>query len=294
MALELLPQLSLRRPPNAISLPPLVDEQIRLTLSSEEQTFYTALHNTAVHMIDMRRSRIPMFHMFMRLRQAALHPALVVDALKGKKGERERFLSEAARSAAKPEDGADKMLKVFIDRLQKNKNQFAQQTVAALQSGTQEETECGICFEEYSAGGDGTLGRMLSCGHRLCHNCCNTIIKKPQGGLCPFCKQHIRCADVVEIPASIGAPPPPPPGPTALDLDLNRVWTTSTKIIKAVALVSEILTATPNARIVIFSLFAKFLKSLEAQLQSIGTPCVLLDSVMTRRVQSRVIVSLSR
>ncbi|KAF8342156.1 SNF2 family N-terminal domain-containing protein [Cantharellus anzutake] len=245
-----------------IELPPVEMTTVKVTLDPETRKLYDELESTSRdrfsrHMRgqhDPNRIQVPFnaLAMLTRLRQLALHPALVPRS----------YLEELTLQNMEDENtnGHSSVSLSHEDRrrLQNLLFQFAE-----------DNEECAICFDVLRD------PRITPCAHAFCLECItNALSRDPK---CPMDRRRLFTGDLIEPPPSIDTTQPQ----VRLDLDDDREDDARSSSAKINELIHLLQLTPSDEKSVVFSQFTSFLDKIAEQLSEHGIPFVRFDGSMS-------------
>lgn len=193
---EFLLPIEIRRGKHHLQLPPLTEEVMYVDLSQDERLFYDAYFDFSRDTIERlfsvqgwlrntgwgrqgnnmaARARFAILSMILRLRQACVHPQLVIDSIRGDSHDNDHNVPQ------------DSLYSGAIERLHALLEQ--------RQAGNSPD-ECAVCLvnEPHEV--------IVPCGHVFCDTCAATLfaLGNPR---CPLCREpihsHVPVSHVLEV-----------------------------------------------------------------------------------------------
>ncbi|KIJ68013.1 hypothetical protein HYDPIDRAFT_107592 [Hydnomerulius pinastri MD-312] len=251
-----------------VPLPPVDMTLIPVTLSEEARSLYDAVEDISQQRVERIMNQTGgmnatvttnVLSMLTRLRQLALHPALVPSNYLEQLRANEELDGDAHRSTIQitPE------LKAKLQAL--------------LLKAIEDNEECPICFSVL------TDPRITSCAHPFCLACISEVIARDPK--CPMDRRPIGGGDLVE--------PPPPTELTQApvrqeeDKDQSELRTgSSAKVDQLIHLLKLI---PSDSKSLVFSQFTSFLDKIGEALEEHGIPYVRFDGQLSARRRQEVL-----
>ena len=226
-----------------ISLPPLIVETVRVSLSESDQQDYTRLFNysRAKYSLLLSEGKIRthvtcIFELLLRLRQFCDHPHLV--ASRGDVLSPEALASFMQKYTSEGNSA-------YIDSLQ-----------TQLKGGV--DLDCPVCLETCE---DPVITK---CAHVLCRACAMVQVNKNHN--CPLCKTQLSHSDLKTVPRN-----------TKFSFDVKANWRSSAKIDRLMQLLGE-----NEEPTVVFSQWTSMLDLLEIAMEMQGVSYARLDGSLTK------------
>ncbi|KAG9003678.1 hypothetical protein FRB93_010899 [Tulasnella sp. JGI-2019a] len=257
-----------------VLLPPVEVTVVRVTLNDTERKLYDDIFAESqqrfVDYVQAGGAQHPagvpvsmaanVLSMLTRLRQLALHPALVP----------ENYLEELRTANLDVDNGEHRPThSLSAEELTTLKQQ--------LFKAVQDAEECSVCFDVLNN------ARILPCSHYFCLDCIREVIARQN--LCPMDRRQITEADLIE-------PAAPPSDNDDDDKQSDEQASTNPDIpssSKIQHLISLLLLIPSTDKSLVFSQFTSFLDLIALQLEKEGIPYVRFDGSMPQKQRAKVI-----
>ncbi|KZT56200.1 hypothetical protein CALCODRAFT_497639 [Calocera cornea HHB12733] len=251
-----------------VPLPPVEVVIVRVTLDDQTRKVYDAIEAESRRRFseyltgsnaDPVAAPANVLSMLTRLRQLAIHPALVPP----------NYLEDLrAAWSASPSRSAKQLDPAEKDRLQ-----------IALARAIEDSEECPICYDNLKE------PRILPCAHFFCLECISTIITRSPSALCPMDRGSITIGDLIE--------PKPLTEDISMGVDLDSN-TSAPPSVKTVQLIKLLKLLPTGEKSLVFSQFTSYLEKIATALEDEGIPFVRFDGSMSAKRRQEVLTEFSK
>lgn len=191
--------ITLRQNKTLLNLPPKEEAYISVPMAENERLFYETLYENSREKMSRlleieqslrsshwaralrQRANMSMMNIFLRMRQACVHPQVVLDAF-----ERGRANDNSGSNLPRSPSGAE-LFQMAVERLRREEI----------------EENCAVCMDRVPD------HAAVPCGHRFCADCfgiMRAMVNNQQSRfLCPMCRRQVERYDHVEAILEAGA-----------------------------------------------------------------------------------------
>ncbi|KZO90728.1 hypothetical protein CALVIDRAFT_568793 [Calocera viscosa TUFC12733] len=252
-----------------VPLPPVEVVVVRVTLDDSTREVYDAIEAESRRRLDEYvtgraadtiAAPANVLSMLTRLRQLAIHPALVPpDYLESLR---------TAHTALKPRPARQ------LDPEEKDRLQ------TALARAVEDSEECPICYDDLKD------PRILPCAHIFCQQCITTIItRSPSDATCPMDRGRICIGDLIE---------PKPLLAEGINIMAGVDGLDTPPSVKTIQLIKLLKLLPAGEKSLVFSQFTSYLDKIATALQEEGMPFVRFDGSMPVKKRQEVLTEFAK
>eukprot|EP00730_Choanoeca_flexa_P006619 TRINITY_DN12186_c1_g3_i3.p1 TRINITY_DN12186_c1_g3~~TRINITY_DN12186_c1_g3_i3.p1 ORF type:complete len:1047 (+),score=201.58 TRINITY_DN12186_c1_g3_i3:34-3174(+) len=282
-----------------VTLPSSHVEVVRLTLTSAEHDFYSAIYNQSKTKFNefqaagkVMNNYANILELLLRLRQACDHPFLTLKACSGGTASGSPVKKNKSKSSGTILKDIDALVAVFMsksnqqpdlsqDHVQRMagdlRSLFSHQsdTDHEEQASVEELPECAVCLEVISQ------PVVTPCAHYGCLECMKDTLAK--FGCCPICRKVVSHCDLLQVQAYDHAASRAAAAP---QMDAFRM---STKLSALKMELERIRGENDADKCIVFSQWTSMLDLVETVLSKAGIAFVRLDGSMSQSQRSEVL-----